>query len=75
MNVAVQPNLIEVLKIAGSVTRRRKSSPLLSRVLLACANGEFSQEFGDRFGGLIDVHEVTNALTVQRLQRACDAAR
>jgi hypothetical protein len=52
-----------------------KSSPLLSRVVLACANGEFSQEFSDRFGGLIDVHEVTNALTVRRLQRACDAAR
>jgi hypothetical protein len=39
-------------------------------VVFACANGEFSQEFGDRFGGLIDVHEVTNGLG-----RACDAAR
>ena len=75
MNVAVHPNLIEVLRIAGTVTRLGKSSQLLSRVVLACANGEFSQEFGDRFGGLVDVHEVTNALTVRRTQRACGAAR
>jgi hypothetical protein len=38
--------------------------------VFACANGEFSQEFGDSFGGLIDVHEVTNGLG-----QACDAAR
>ena len=38
--------------------------------MFAYANGEFSQEFGDSFGGLIDVHEVTNGL-----RRACGAAR
>jgi hypothetical protein len=75
VNVAVHPNLIEVLKIVGTVTRLGESSPLLSRVVLACANGEFSQEFSDRFAGLIDVHEVTNRLTAHRTQRACDAAR
>jgi hypothetical protein len=38
--------------------------------LFAGANGEISQEFRDRFGGLIDVREVMNGLG-----RACDAAR
>ena len=75
VNKAVHPNLIEVPKIVGTVTRLGKSAPPLSRVVATCANGEFSQEFRDRFGGLIDVHEVTNGLTVHRTQRACDTAR